>query len=456
LPLQIPSLKAITDRLTNNIESALGIATQRPATQKLKRRVTQILGIVIGGAIYLLYLFLREVGKQPFINYADEDGLYALGDEYGITRKEATKAAGNVIPTNTAEAIIPSGTQVQNAAGGLYVTTSEVTVQYVVVEDITFDTVGNWIEEAGTSRQDGDKIVLIDTGLGLPEGLTEETLYYVRDKETDKFRLALTDGGAEIDFGADGNSADYKLIFFIPIEASSEGSASNLPAGDNVYLLAPIAGLDQELEVASTGIYGGTDLETLDNWRERLSLRKKNPPSGGSRVDYLRWVLEYPGITRAWLWGYELSGPGTVTVAFVNDIADPIVPTAEEAAAVKAYLIEHEDPATGLIVGIPVTDAAGLTVIILNEVHITMTIDIPADEDTPTVKAGIILAAKEYVRRDGGPGQTLYRSRLSDAISSVPGETRHRISSFPFDGQQLDVSQVGIVSNGDVTFQTWT
>lgn len=56
---------------------------------------------------------------------------------------------------------------------------------------------------------DTDRVVLY--GDDLPTGLSEETIYFVRDASTDTFKLAATEGGAAINFTASGGGIVKKL-----------------------------------------------------------------------------------------------------------------------------------------------------------------------------------------------------------------------------------------------------
>lgn len=52
---------------------------------------------------------------------------------------------------------------------------------------------------------DGTQVVVLDTNIGvLPTGLTEGTVYFVRDTSGDTFKLAATLGGSAIDLTSDG------------------------------------------------------------------------------------------------------------------------------------------------------------------------------------------------------------------------------------------------------------
>jgi len=59
---------------------------------------------------------------------------------------------------------------------------------------------------------DTQTVVVFDTlGAVLPTGLTEGTIYFVRDATTDTFKLAETSGGAAINISADGAGFVQKI-----------------------------------------------------------------------------------------------------------------------------------------------------------------------------------------------------------------------------------------------------
>lgn len=51
---------------------------------------------------------------------------------------------------------------------------------------------------------DTNTVVVVDTIGSLPTGLSEGTIYYVRDSTTDTFKLSATNGGSAINLTADG------------------------------------------------------------------------------------------------------------------------------------------------------------------------------------------------------------------------------------------------------------
>jgi uncharacterized phage protein gp47/JayE len=233
------------------------------------------------------------------------------------------------------------------------------------------------------------------------------------------------------------------------LTASTEGADGNESAGGTLTFVSPIAGVSTEATIDSSGITGGLDEETDDDLRERVLARKRFPPHGGSEHDYEAWALEYPGVTRAWVFP-EYQGVGTVGLTFVMDNATPYIPIAATRALVRGYLVEHEDPSTGQTIGIPVTAEPGLFVFEITEVLLHFLINIYPN--TADVKAAVTAELTDFFLREGGPGETIRRSRLSEAISLSLGEGYHEII---FPASDVVVGQTEIYSLGVVNFSDY-
>ena len=163
----------------------------------------------------------------------------------------------------------------------------------------------------------------------------------------------------------------------------------------------------------------------IEDYRTKLLNRKRRPPHGGADFDYVTWMKEVSGVTRAWsIPLYQ--GVGTIGCAFVRDDDDDIIPSASEIAAVKAYIISHTDSLTGKIVGIPVTAEAGLYMITLTKLSMNITIEIYPN--TSTIQSLVNSAIEQLIIEKGGPEQVIYKSQLNDVIASVSGEERHKVT----------------------------
>jgi len=232
----------------------------------------------------------------------------------------------------------------------------------------------------------------------------------------------------------------------IEITASEGGDSGNQDAGAILSFVSPIAEVSSQATVATGGLTGGADEETDDDLRERVLLRKQYPPYGGCSYDYWRWMLEYAGVTRAWVFP-AYNGAGTVGCAFVMDDSTPYIPNAATVALVRAYLVEHTDPATDRTVGIPVTAEPGLFMITITELTINMTINIYPN--TAAVQTLVEAEIQDLIDRQGGLGSTIYLSDIQAALG--------RVSDLEYFSLVLPVADVTTLTNqihalGTITF----
>ncbi|MDH0362784.1 baseplate J/gp47 family protein [Comamonas aquatica] len=199
----------------------------------------------------------------------------------------------------------------------------------------------------------------------------------------------------------------------VPVQAVDAGAAGNLQGGEQVTAVQPILGVNSVATVAPAGITGGTDLEDIEDYRERVLDRYRQLPHGGNADDYVTWAKEQPGVTRAWC-KRSWVGPGTVGVFVVNDAADPITPAAPALAAVKAG-IEAQRPVTAELYVLapalkPVDYVIGLT------------------PDTPRVRAAVESSLRALHARNAELGGTVLRTHMAEAISSAAGEMDHELA----------------------------
>ena len=127
------------------------------------------------------------------------------------------------------------------------------------------------------------------------------------------------------------------------------GVAGNLAAGEVLTLVTPVPGLQSN--GVSGDISGGADIEPIAELLERL-LFASVIPHGGAVTDYVAWMREVPGVTRAWAYD-AWQGGGTVGIGWVYDDRPDILPTTTDQQFMMEYLFRHPDPATGVDVGRP-------------------------------------------------------------------------------------------------------
>lgn len=196
--------------------------------------------------------------------------------------------------------------------------------------------------------------------------------------------------------------------------AADQGSLGNLVTGETLTLAETIAGVSGTGTVAAGGISGGAEQESDTSLRARLIDRIQDPPHGGARSDYVKWALEVPGVTRAWVYPLEL-GPGSVTVRFMRDNDASPIPDAGEVATVQAY-IDARRPVTvkEFVVVAPIAEPVNFTISIT--------------PNSLAVRQAIEAELKDLLRREAVPGGILLRSHINEAISLAAGESDHTLT----------------------------
>lgn len=218
------------------------------------------------------------------------------------------------------------------------------------------------------------------------------------------------------------------------IEALESGTFSNLEEGEKLFLTSPIAGVKSVCE--SRGVSGGVESESDDDLRERLLLRVREPPHGGTKEDYVAWALEVEGVTRAWAFPKE-DGLGSVTVRFVCDDLQNIVPTQDVVLKVKAHIDSVR----------PVTARVKVSSVQTEKTNFTISNLRPDDQ---SVKERVKEELTALFMREGEPGGRIYLSHIRAAISAALGEEDHTLISPTAD----IVPRTGVLPVvGDITWQ---
>lgn len=214
----------------------------------------------------------------------------------------------------------------------------------------------------------------------------------------------------------------------LSLKAELSGIDGNEDSGVVLTFISPIVGVDSTATLSAGGFDGGADEESDDEYRARILSRKRYPPHGGADFDFVAWIQAYSAaITRGWAIP-EYQGAGTVGLAFVlDDQVGSILPSAALVAAVRAYLLQHTDSVTGRQVGAYVTAEPGMFFITLLEKAVNFSIRIYPN--TTVVRAAVQAELEDLLRREGGPEQTVYLSRINEAISTAIGEQYHLLVS---------------------------
>jgi hypothetical protein len=107
----------------------------------------------------------------------------------------------------------------------------------------------------------------------------------------------------------------------VPIQAIDTGPVTNLGAGIVLVFSSPRPGIGAKALIVAqadgSGLSGGHDAETEDEYAARIIEQQSNPPASGNAAEYIRETERTPGVPveKAWVipaW----AGPGTTCVLF--------------------------------------------------------------------------------------------------------------------------------------------
>lgn len=267
--------------------------------------------------------------------------------------------------------------------------------------------------------------------------------------------------GISIPAGTKIQSADGKLYSTTAAGTISGGTATIAITADDVgndydqsatttlSFVSAISGVSTDAIVDSSGLTGGVDEESDEEYRARILDRKRYPPHGGTENDYIVSAKEYSGVTRAWTIP-EYQGIGTIGLVFVRDDESDIFPDETVRNAVRAYMLSHTDPITGKTVGIPVTAEPGFFIIAAEAKTVDLTIQIYPNNSA--VQAAVTTKIEEMIIQYGGPAETIYLSQLYEAITSASGEVKSRII-YPASDIAAAVDEVHVL--GTITWEEY-
>lgn len=232
----------------------------------------------------------------------------------------------------------------------------------------------------------------------------------------------------------------------VSVRARKPGAAGNCDAATTMRFQEPTEGVLSETQ-SYEAFGGGADAETIPAMRTRLLEILAEPAGGGKIGDYVRWAKLVTGVTRAWEYG-NTPNVGDVTVLFMRDLDTDPFPGAPALADVLEMLTLYAP------IALPTpTVQSPIDHPLVLEIELT----IEDDAVLADVKAAIVVSIQEMLATRASPpaedGGVLYRSWITEAISTTVGEKDHKLITPALD---VDLSQWEIPTLNDPDAQiTW-
>ena len=328
MPLSLPSFRDIINRIRADISSLLPNVDPTIFGSFIR-------GIVDSnaGRHYDNTLLVGQVEKEMFPQTAEGENLERWAQYEGLSRFVATPASGLATAIGTATTDIPVDTQWRSETGKLYTMPSAATIAANVISVTSLTRSGSTVTAVTASDHNFASNIDITIAGAVETDYNGTVTITVID--TDTFTYEITGTPTTPATGTITASCDCATI---ELESDDPGSDTNLDNGALLTLISPIAGVDSTAYVQFTGITGGQDEETDPALLVRVIQSRANPVANFNPAAIEKEALGIQGVTRVKV---KRITPeiGAVTVLFVRDDDDNIIPDASEVAEVETALI---------------------------------------------------------------------------------------------------------------------
>lgn len=167
-----PTLKELIERIGNDAKSRL-------TTAQLRQSNSAVFSRVLAGASHELHGHIEWIAKQLFVDTCEAEYLDRWASMYGVARKAASKASGEVTFSFSGDEVtVPEGAQLQNADGTLYKTTADSASGKAEVEAVVAGADGN--------MDAGDELTLVSPVAGVYSTATCGQISGGTDEEGDE------------------------------------------------------------------------------------------------------------------------------------------------------------------------------------------------------------------------------------------------------------------------------
>lgn len=261
-----PTRQETFNKLANDVK------TQSPESNPFKTNsLLKSLLQAITGRIYSFYQVFFTIQKQNFSSTATGIWLERIGARVGIFKLPASQSKGNVSFTGVLATPIPANTECNDTAGNIYKTQALSTIaQYTPSVDVvalngvvtvTFSSphlLGNGFEITISGATASDL-----NGTFPCQVVDEDTITY----EIDNTGLSTSETGL---------TCTYELAS-VEVKSDNFGIDTNKLGGDVLTITSTIPSIDPEGTIQQSGLSGGGDVETEEEFRARIVFREQNP-----------------------------------------------------------------------------------------------------------------------------------------------------------------------------------
>lgn len=434
MPIDFPDYNEIVNRIRGDVQQNL------PGVDPtIFGSFVRALADSLAGRSFDITVLQEQLLVQLFPQTATDEFLELWASYENITRNPATGSTGPVTFLGTIGSIIPQNTQIRDVNGNLFETALSLTLANQVISVTSLTRSGNVVTAITASDhrlgsgQDIDILGAVETDYNGTQTITvtasNEFTYLIDTTPTTPATGTVT---ADFDGG------------FVDVDSTSTGSDQNLDSGAQLDLVTPILGVDTTAIVQFGEIGGGTDTESDDDLRARTFQSRANPVANFNVAAITKQALSVAGVTRV-LVKRITPYVGAVTILFVRDNDDPIIPSASEVTTVK-----------DAILGILQASSAESDVFVTAPTPVTTNYTFSAiSPDTTTMRTAIEENLKAFYQDEVTFETDIVEDKYRSAIiQTIDPETGDSLDSFTLSSPSGDITvttdEIGVL--GTVIF----
>lgn len=381
---------------------------------------------------------IQEALKQAFIVSATGEFLLRQGSAYGILPEPATKANGDISAIGVITTTIPSGTILNNSDGLEFSTT---TGAVIATETATISSisVSNGIATAISTEHKlftGNEIVIS----GANEADFNDT-FIIEALDIDTFTFNIT---------TSESSATGTIIFsidraIINVDAVEAGASGNLLSNENLEFSQTIPNVNSTAGVIFNGFGEGKDASTEDEYRLQILERVREPIAPFNDANIMQ-VVKTAVSTATRVFVQDATPlPGAVTVYFVQDDNDNILPSSATLDDAKAAILTIKSADI---------DDDDINVLAPDLVEVDFTFS-SISPNTSSMKDSITANLESFFRNSPIVGQNILLRDLENVIMNTIDLTLNAtLEDYTLSSPSSDIviasNQLGIL--GNVTF----
>jgi uncharacterized phage protein gp47/JayE len=336
------TLSEIIDRINTDVTQSWD-----GTNPTVRRSILRALVKSLAGAIKQLYGRQTLLERRLLLLTSEDDFLDAYASVFNKIRQIASNAKGSINIVGTVGTLIPAGTIFQSQTGNQYTTDADATIA-AFLEAGTVNITGVTATVTISNHELASGMQIVTTSISAPSALIGTFTITVIDTDSFIFTIASPIG--------DGLAGSINVsASFVPANVTSTiaGSAGNQESGAQFTLLNTMPGVSSTSYVNQNGITGGADVESDDQFRDRVLYRVRNPVAHFSVQAIEDILYSIAGITRVWVLPITPSA-GHVTIYYVRDNDANIIPSPADLIAVRDQIpTPAELPEANIIVDAP-------------------------------------------------------------------------------------------------------